>query len=218
MVHAALQAEGAEILRGCVQEGFSDILKVLQQHGQGGGAGLHSGARREPSASSSSSQYGGAPSLSVTEGRVTVDKSLLTVRAVFDEWMKKSSNPHPLCYYYDQNKGWKGWRDSVGGDKGANKKYWNDTRRPIFQMIASLVDPQLYQGKYRGDVDAFMANVRLPVDALIEQAVNKLQAWQSRDFSPAKYVAPLRAFIAHYKQLGVDQHGNLPDLGAIVGV
>lgn len=196
------------------------MLQAIQQNRQGGGAGLPSGARREPTASSSSqSQSGGAPSFVVTiEGKVTVDKSLQTVRAVFDEWLKKSSNPHPLSYYYDQHKGWKGWRDGVVGDIGANRKYWNDTRKPIFTMIASMVDPQLYHGKYRGDVDAFIANVRYPVNALIEQAVNRLQAWQSRDFSPAKYGAPLRALVAHYKKLGKDQHGNLPDLSAITGV
>lgn len=220
MAHAALQAEGTESLRECVQVEFSKMLQAIQQHQQrqGGGTGLPSGARREPIASSSSQSSGAPSSLVTTEGRVTIDKDLQTVRAVFDEWIKKSSNPHPLSYYYDLNKGFKGWRDGVVGDNGANRKYWNDTRRPILKMIASMVNPQLYHGKYRGDVDAFIANVRYPVDALIEQAVNRLSAWQSRDFSPAKYEAPLRVFAVHYKGLGVDQHGNLPDLNAIIGV
>lgn len=161
---------------------------------------------------------GRAPSLApVAGGKVTINRELTTVSQVFSEWMVESSNPYPLHKYYDDHGGWIGWRDVQGGKDGAEKRYWNDTRRPIFTMIASMVDHEVYGGKCRGDVNAFMENVRPPVSPAIELAVTSVHRWQEKICPPATAgQAPLRSFANKYRTM-VEEDGGLPNIAALLG-
>ena len=78
-------------------------------------------------------------------------------------------------------------------------------------MLALSVDRVLYQGKHDGDVDAFIKNVRSPVNAEIEVAVDKLQQWQNRVAPPTTNEYPLRAFCNHYMKLKGDLKKQYPN-------
>lgn len=117
-------------------------------------------------------------------GRIIIDRDLATVNQVWVEWISESRNPRPLYEYYDEHGGWAGWRDLKEDTGKAEQRNWNDTRRLIFIMIASMVDRNVYSGTKVGDYDAFIKYVRPPVDARILRAVEALHVWQSQVCPP----------------------------------
>lgn len=144
---------------------------------------------------------------------------------MWSEWWTRSRHPHPLHYYYDYSDVPTDERKSpslsgiVGASKhkgyNAARKYWYDTRQPIFEAIAeeaALSLSELYT--------TIRPTMEVPgppggVLAAINTVDSYYQLWlKSTESDGRKYLTPaskIRAICTHLSKL--KQNGNKMKLG-----